>query len=335
VEIAIDQSVTIQPTLDGDPPTPLSPLVASSRRKFSGSFDRDFDGIGDVIIFSKWQVLSQHGLPMREKAAYDMAWQAEIKLPTGDEEQFLGTGETDVALRVLLQREISNKIRMRGELGYNRSGLGSEFNTYEYKIGGEWVMIHKLAASVEIIGSYSREFSNVIDIAAGAKLEVSRDVKVFAGVRAPLNDSGLRYGFSPIVGIEYVYSRPPAGMDGLEPLDMEELPMEPVGPAQPTAPMQPMPIESRATPPAGTPAGIPPVTTLGGMPGGTATRAAVTSRPAMPSAMPQAGETLKLEPVGSLHLVDSEPRATGMAAGRPLKLGRGVGSAPATMPGKY
>jgi hypothetical protein len=292
VEIKVRQSINIQPSLNGTD-LPVT-LPARSDRTFKGSFDRDFDGLGDIILFTKWQLFSQYDLPNKVKGPVDLALQGEVKLATGDDARFLGTGNTDGALRVLLQRELAGGLRLRGELGYNYSGLGSEFSTWEYKAGGEWELRNNLAASAELIGSYSREFGGVVDVAAGAKWSVSNDFKIFAGVRAPLNDNGLRYSYSPIFGVEYVFSRPPAmSMDDLE---MEPMGLDPVGEAPASGePMRPVRFEPQPVDPSG-----PSAAGLGADP-------FAVSSPAMPAVMTPQGEPLRLEPVVSKHVVGENP----------------------------
>lgn len=214
-------------TTTGDP---IEGTVFLNVDAFTGSvddeekFDRDFDGIGDIILFTKWQILSQQGLPKRVEAPLDMALQLEVKLPTGDDEEFLGTGETDVALRVLLQRMVSQNIIARGEIGYNYSGINSEFSTVEAKLGGEYQITPKVSVSGEFIYSYSEEFESIIDAVVGTKLAITRDFRVFGGVRFPLNDNGLRYDWSPIVGMEYTFS-PRVRSDSIEEMP-DEMPEE-------------------------------------------------------------------------------------------------------------
>ncbi|OPZ08010.1 MAG: hypothetical protein BWZ08_01465 [candidate division BRC1 bacterium ADurb.BinA292] len=223
VEIKVDQSVVLESevNLEGSDTPLIVPLgAASSTRKFKGEFDRDFDGIGDIILFTKWQILSQFGLPKRTKAPLDLALQFEVKLPTGDEDEFLGTGHTDLALRMLMQRELTKRFILRGELGGSISTLGSEYSSFDYKLGIEGLITNDLAGGVELIGSYTRAFESVLDAAASLKYSVTRDFKVFAGVRVPLNDNGLRYDYSPIVGFEYVFQR--AADSGMEDIEMME-----------------------------------------------------------------------------------------------------------------
>ncbi len=172
-----------------------------------GNFDEDFTGFGDVVLFAKYQFISQDGIPGpgRVQGPVDAAIQAELKLPTGDEGEFLGTGKTDGALRLIVQREIvEDAVRLRGEVGFNRSGLGNDFNTFDYKVGLEWVATPELSVSAEVIGQDSRAFNLVMDGIIGAKYNLPT-FSVFGGVRIPLNDNGLRFDYSPIIGIERTF----------------------------------------------------------------------------------------------------------------------------------
>ena len=249
IDIDYDQRARIRLTdTDIENPLQIDLPAAGSSRTFKNSWDRDFSGFGDIILFTKWQAVSQYGLPKRWEGPVDLALQLEVKLATGDDAQFLGTGNTDVALRLLIQREIYKKLRVRGEVGYNLSGLGSEYSTFDYKVGGEWIVLEDLSASVEFIGNYSRAFESQIDVVAGAKYAVSRDFRLFAGVRAPLNDNGLRYRYSPIVGVEYTFSPTPEG--AFEGFELPEVEMEETTTPRETTniPSVEQPIEAVAAP---------------------------------------------------------------------------------------
>ncbi len=308
-----------------NPSIPLDvtfPKVGSVRH-FRGSWDRDFDGIGDIILFTKWQILSQDGLPKRIKSAIDLALELEVKLPTGDEDKFLGTDKTDVAMRILAQRHMTDRLILRGEVGYNRSGLGNEFNTYEYKVGTEFQISDNLAASAELIGSYSEEFHGIIDVAGGLKYGVSRDFKVFAGVRAPLNDNGLRYPWSPILGVEYTFSpAPKADMNGLQAPGKNPTSPAPASagsaaprPAQTNAPGV-VPVPSAAPAPGVAP--VPPAANVQGTPGAGISLLPTQSKAVTVTAPPPAGAVKPAAAVPAAGVGAAAP------APAPMQLPRGV-----------
>lgn len=241
-------------------------LDPRTTRKFKGGWDEDFNGFGDIILFTKLQILSQAGVigETHRPAPLDLAAQLEVKLPTGDEGEFLGTGKTDVAIRLLGQRTITETVLLRGEVGFNRSGLDNDFNTWEWKTGVEWQPLLALAFSAEVIGAWSDEFDTILDGVIGAKYNFPRDLSVFGGVRFPLNDNGLRFDYAPIIGIEKTFQRPfsrEADMASLPPRELPEFqpietPAQPVMQAAPQVPpvqQQPPPAPVAAPAPAAAP----------------------------------------------------------------------------------
>lgn len=197
----------------GGPGEELSGSITGAT--ISDDFEEDFEGLGDTVLFAKFQVLSQPGLigETHTPAPLDLAIQTELQIPTGNENNFLGTGNIDVAFRLIAQREIvAQRLRVRGEIGYNFSGTDSDFSAVEFKGGLEWLPLPSstlpLALSVELIGSESDEFDSIVDAAVGAKYILPGDVGFFGGIRFPLNENGLRPGVTPIIGIEKTFYRP-------------------------------------------------------------------------------------------------------------------------------
>ena len=262
----------------------------SGRRRTTEKFDRDFEGIGDIILFGKLQVVSEQGLPNRIEGPVDVALQLEVKLPTGDEEDFLGTGETDVALRMIVQKQVLERLILRGEVGYNYSGLGSNFSSLDLKVGAEFQVTPDLTGSLEVISNISDEFDSVTDAIVGAKYVVSRDFKVFAGLRVPLNDNGLRFRYSPIVGAEYTFSPRSGSIESEEAIDASEI--------EATTEVEPAALESVETP-------ADPASTAGTL---------APAAEAAPEAAPSAPAT---EASGSLTLEPTESKEFGSDADKP------------------
>lgn len=209
------------------------PRSGSRTFKIRDEWDRDYEGFGDTILFAKYQLLSEAGLFSDDGSPdpVDLALQVELKLPTGQENEFLGTGKTDLAFRLLIQRSIiAAVLYARAEVGYNRSGLGNDFSTFEYKAALEWAPTLSLSLTAEIIGQDSREFKSVVDGVLGGKYNFPNGVVVFAGVRFPLTDNGLRFAYAPMIGFEKTFlqafarnedlaSLPPRNLPEFEPLE--------------------------------------------------------------------------------------------------------------------
>jgi hypothetical protein len=252
---------------------------------FSGKWSRDEDGFGDMVVFTKFQALSQAGRfgPNHDRAPVDLAFQVEVKLATGDEGEFLGTGKTDLAGRVLVQREvIPAKMRLRGEAGYNYSGLDSDFSTWEFKTGLEWLALANLAFSAELIGADSQAFGLIVDGVLGGKYVFANDVSVFAGLRFPLNENGLRFYSAPILGVEKTFGRVFGG--DVASLPERNLPAFEPAPAatQPAAP----PAAQPARTPAPTPTAAQPIRTPAPTPAAQPTRTPAPTPAAQPTRTP-------------------------------------------------
>ena len=83
-----------------------------------------------------------------------------------------------------------------------------------------------MAISGEIIAVDPRNSATIFDAVAGAKALLPWDSAIFAGVRFPLNDEGLRFDWAPIIGIEKTFYNP---FDHRE-LDLTNLPPRAIPP---------------------------------------------------------------------------------------------------------
>lgn len=89
------------------------------RQEIAG--ERDVaSGFGDLFLGAKWKVLDQ------ERWWADQALAFTLKLPTADEDQGLGTGETDVDLTWILTRSITDKANLHVNVGYAWTGDDGE-----------------------------------------------------------------------------------------------------------------------------------------------------------------------------------------------------------------
>lgn len=169
-------------------------------------------GIGDMVLFTKYRLINT---TVQDWAPLDAAVQGEVKIPTGDETRYLGTGKTETALRLLLQKDIlpdllDNRVYARGEVGYNYVFDDVEWSAFQWKTALETVLISPsesskfgLSLDNEIIGQYSLRTSHIVDWAIGLKNKLSNHVQVYAGLKIPLNGNGLRPAYSVIAGVEY------------------------------------------------------------------------------------------------------------------------------------
>jgi hypothetical protein len=195
--------------------------------------DESASGIGDIALRGKVHVYSG--------ARGDVAFLAEARLPTGDEENFLGAGSVSAKamfitsgqwgrlnphLNAAYERNGSDWVRDQFELtwGFDQKA------TDELTIVVEWAGEFELGDEIESftfpertpIGSYegpdgnpyatqyvnpsnvpNRSNDNIMNSALGVKYTPRPNVTLIANVIFPLNDGGLRSTFIPTVGFSY------------------------------------------------------------------------------------------------------------------------------------
>jgi len=197
---------------------PNGDLVASQGQIFSGGVFSDSNmGLGDVVLRLKYMLLQELGgdkpQPLTLSVGYD------LKTPTGDEDELLGTGEVDHRVRVLMARTLfDGRVYPHLELGYLFSGtddtpLGDSYDAFEYRFAAPvgvyaWRneyedLTGSLTISPELIGRIS-DVADKLDLGVSARLALGDSFLFQAGCRFPLkDDEGLIADFVPTVGVEY------------------------------------------------------------------------------------------------------------------------------------
>jgi len=160
-------------------------------------------GIGDVILRSKYNFL-------RSRPVWpDLAVVGQIKLPTGDEDRLLGTGETDF-LGMLVASKTLGPVNPHVNVGYEVSTAGHEENRLRYVAGFDARLHQRLSAAVEVIGRWKPEgdgtADHIVDLALGGRWNVFGAFLLNAAVQLPLNrNEGLRPDVIWTVGVDYTF----------------------------------------------------------------------------------------------------------------------------------
>ncbi len=153
------------------------------------------EGLGDVMLLSKYRLAS----------GQDWTWSlgGRLKVPTGDEDRHLGTGETDVLLQCLLTKRFGN-LETNLDVGYRWNGYGRDFDAFSYRAGFAYGLTSYASLVGELIGSHSQErIFDTVDGGCALKVNPSGGIVLQAGVRFPLDDDGLRADVIPNVGLEW------------------------------------------------------------------------------------------------------------------------------------
>jgi hypothetical protein len=166
-------------------------------------------GVGDVLLRTKYNFLRNHDV------SPDLAVLGQIKLPTGDQKNLLGTGETDFLALFIASRSFGPWAETRWlsphvNLGFEWTTGSSVQNNLRYVLGFDARLNESLTMAVDTLGRWKPSAgglgNHIVDLALGAKWNVFRDFILNTGVQIPLNRSeGLRPNVIWGFGFEYTF----------------------------------------------------------------------------------------------------------------------------------
>ena len=167
-------------------------------------------GIGDVVLRGKMRLVPK-------STAWDAAVLADVTLPTGDKQNFLGNGEVRTRLTLVASTQIKNLIP-HINIGYEANWGESKLNAVDYRIGSEYALRPTVTLSGELLGivrpSASSLFQSTvlegqtligrseIDGAIGGKWQIAKNRAFLFNLLLPLNSKGVRATSVVTVGIQ-------------------------------------------------------------------------------------------------------------------------------------
>jgi len=179
-------------------------------------------GLGDVVVRAKYNVLRDGGS--------GLAVAGEARLPTGREEDLLGTGGMSFTPRLIGSYE-SGRVGIHGELGYSVRELA---DTLEYAMAVTVVAVPRVTLVGELSGlrldglgrlaettlphpglvgvdtirltGVAQTTDRVLAV-AGVKWNIADTWLVTANVRRPLTEVGLNAGWVPTVTLDYSFGQ--------------------------------------------------------------------------------------------------------------------------------
>jgi len=195
-----------------------------TERTFSAKDDKT--GVGDLQLRTKYHLLSS--------GMSNLASGLVLRLPTGEEENFQGIGDTTLTPFLALSQEYS-RFHTHASVGIELNFADSSRSRVRHAAGVTLQVIEQLAFSVDVIGSSNltayRISANVpqfdanasetappipsgftrvtktlstdmVDLAVGFKVNPFRSTVGFFTVFVPLNHDGLRADLIPAAGLE-------------------------------------------------------------------------------------------------------------------------------------
>ena len=166
-------------------------------------------GVGDVIVRTKYNFLRNH------EFSPDLAIFGQVKFPTGDQKNLLGTGTTDFMTLFIASQSFGPGAETRWltphmNLGFEWTTGSSTQNNMRHALGFDARVHERVTITVDTIGRWRPSGDGIgdhlVDLAFGAKWNPVRDFILNAGVRFPLNRSeGLRPNLIWTLGLEYTF----------------------------------------------------------------------------------------------------------------------------------
>jgi len=163
----------------------------------------DATGIGDILLRTKYNFLRAEG------SWPDLAVLGQVKLPSGDAADLLGTGDTNF-LGMLVASKTYGFITPYVNAGYEVTTGPRENDNLRYVVGAESRVHPRLTVVTDFLGHWepnrSGNGSNIADFAFGLKWNPFGSFLASGYAQVPLNrNQGLRANVIWSVGIEYTF----------------------------------------------------------------------------------------------------------------------------------
>ncbi|HUI64492.1 MAG TPA: hypothetical protein VL126_06610 [Bacteroidota bacterium] len=192
-------------------------------------YSQSATGVGDIAIRGKYSFL--------RSSDADAAALVDVRLPTGKQEDFLGTGKTTVRVWGILSRRMG-EMTPHINIGYAHKPAELESDAVEFRAGFESLLLSDLTFALDILGQIDVNSSKAIHLLPGSVLIVNRPITgsmteqfiplsnipdsngdnlynasmgfrfapsekfmLFANILVPLNSAGLRTTLAPTVGL--------------------------------------------------------------------------------------------------------------------------------------
>lgn len=174
----------------------IDAVTFQQRMKDSG----ESTGVGDLLIRGKWRFL--------ESDYTDLAGRLDIAFPTGNEDDFRGTGEYMWGLNLIASKAF-DWFSPHANLGLQLRTGGKENHQFRWTVGADARLHERVAASVDFLGNEDLYHDGVGDtqmgLAAGLKVNPWANLVVSGAAVVRLNHQGLRADVIPSVSVEYTF----------------------------------------------------------------------------------------------------------------------------------
>lgn len=201
---------------------PFNPVLENTFK-----YDESASGVGDISLRLKYRFMTGANL--------SMAAMADVRLPTGSQEDFLSTGKTNASFLWIMSSAV-NAFSPHLNLGYRYKGADFESDEIGFVAGFDQKFGRNVTFALDFLGNYdlksdklvllpgnqtinyspspnasfSRQFrlsnvpnasyDNTLDLATGLKFSPSDKVLILTNIIVPLQEGGLRSQVVPMIG---------------------------------------------------------------------------------------------------------------------------------------
>jgi hypothetical protein len=181
-------------------------------------------GLGDVAVRIKGRIT--------DNPTWNIGLLGEARIPTGREEDFLGTGDVN-ARGLLIISGLFDEFSPHANLGFEYRGSDLDQDEVELVFGFDHILSDWATLAVDVLGAFKLGESelvfpepaeitspflrrvertnilnrrdDIVDASFGFKLKTGNGILLIANLIVPLNDGGLRSRITPTFGIEYLF----------------------------------------------------------------------------------------------------------------------------------
>lgn len=202
----------------------------AASRSFTNSGDAS--GIGDMLVRAKYRFASMPG--------GGLAAGIDLRLPTGDSENLLGTGAAGATF-TLIGSTTRGKLGPHFNVGFTTNGESDVINIpneFNYRLGTEYVATPRVTLNADLLGrtlidagrleltSVEHRYTNnagvagstsfdeyvarsgslnLLNLAVGGKFNLRGNFLLNANVLFALNDAGVIAKVTPVIGFDYTF----------------------------------------------------------------------------------------------------------------------------------
>ncbi len=152
---------------------PLNPKLESTR-----NYKESASGIGDLTVRLKYSFAQGKGV--------NLAALLDVRLPTGDPDDFLGAGETNVRLMGILSKKFGD-FTPHLNMGYDYRRADTDSDEFEFAAGFDQKLLSGLTFAIDILGEVDLNKDEAISLFPGSVTIVDR-IKNDAGEEIGQNE---------------------------------------------------------------------------------------------------------------------------------------------------